>query len=191
MSVCRRLLYTFKLPDRTSPSLWMRTPSTAAKAGQLPAHGLCRLPAHRKNLACYVNHTTRTQPRPPDPPCQIISMLQLSSKSRCAQSRWPQGHAIAPGRRLTAGTHSPFPWTNSALRKSARSLSMMIPSLAIASTCRARLIIGLPRRPSHRVFSPITAAPCGNARNAAGSIFGTRKAEVILSTVGSAQCIRL
>src|SRR5471030_1805825 len=50
-----------------------------------------------------------------------------------------------------------------------------------------KLIIGLARRPSHRGFSPITAAACGNARNAAGSIFDTRKAEVTLSTVESAR----
>lgn len=44
-----------------------------------------------------------------------------------------------------------------------------------------------PEAPITPRFSPITAAPYGNARNAAGSIFDTRKAEVTLSTVESAR----
>ena len=60
---------------------------------------------------------------------------------------------------------------------------MMIRSLAIGNTYRVILIIGPPMPPSRRIFFRITDATYGNARNAAGFIFGTRKAGVILLTV--------
>jgi len=60
---------------------------------------------------------------------------------------------------------------------------MMILSLAIGNTYRGIWIIGPPMHLSRRIFFRITDATYGNAHNAAGFIFGTRKAEVILLTV--------